>query len=189
MVALSNFIPQASDPPQVAPKTVRAQPSSVQPSTNINLLAKALAATEKDGSKDDPLGKLLIDFSKVIDELKKTVASHGPEGGRLAAEAAAKVMRQEAARLSSRIRLGALAGLAVAGFGVLGLGVWGGWTLRGSVAIQVAGAAIPPDMARRFPYQNWADQWAARQTLPPDKSGFQWVMVPFVENLPKPPKR
>jgi hypothetical protein len=136
--------------------------------------------------EDDPLRLIFIEISREIDKFKPLIASYGPDTGRLAAEAAATVMRQEAGRLSNRMRVRTLAMMALGIALLSGGGVWAGWTMRGGIPAIVEGAAIPRDMAERFHHQNWPDQWASRRALPPSKDGIQWVMVPFLMELPPP---
>lgn len=161
-----------------------------RPRIEITLTEKIKELTNKEGmNEDDPLRLILVGIADEIDRFKPLIASYGPDTGRLAAEAAATIMRQEARRLSGRVRWKIAALVALTVSLLTAGGVWAGWTLRGSIPAVVEGSAIPRAMAERFHYQNWDAQWDARQSLPSSKDGFRWVMVPFVDSAPKPPSQ
>ena len=197
---IGGYVPQGSN---IIPNNIPNQPSSVQPPKNaltnkIGELGKRIDdLAAKDGMKpDDPLRIIHNEISKEIDEIKATqkrlseaLKAFGPDSGRLAADSAAAIMRQNMGRMFKHMRAGLLAVGLLGAAGLVGVGAWGGWAVRGAVATQIGNASIPREMAERFPYQNWQAQWQNRQTLPADKSGFVWAWVPMVETMPKPPKR
>lgn len=184
MVSLSLF---NGATPKNTPKPTNKKQEKFPEFKTLTSKIEELAVKER-MKEDDPLKLMHVEFSKQIDKFGAQINGQGEAVGRQAAEAAATIMRQEARRLSNRIRGMTL---AIVGLGLIactGGGVWIGWSLRGAAPVQVANTDIPRDLAERFPHQNWQAQWEARRAIPGGKDGTQWVLLPFALNVPNPPK-